>query len=52
MPKILGMEQTRRGGNLNIHLYSNFKKIMRFKVLIQSKAIEYFFLQRLYFVQC
>ena len=32
--------------------YPNLKKIIRFKVPIQSKAIEYFFLQRLYFVQC
>ena len=32
--------------------YPNLKKKLRFKVLIQSKAIEYFFLQRLYFVQC
>ena len=52
LPEMLGMEQTCRVGNLNIHLNPTFKKIIRFKVLIQSKAIEYFFLQRLCFVQC
>ena len=53
MPKILDMEQTRRGRNLNIHPNVNVKKkIRRLKVLIQSKSIECFFLQRLYFVQC
>ena len=52
MPKMLGMEQTRRGRNLNIHPDVNVKKIRRLKVLIQSKSIECFFLQRLYFVQC
>ena len=49
MPKMLGMEQ---GRNLNIHPEVNVKKIIRLKVLIQSKGIECFFLQRLYFVQC
>ena len=52
MPKMLGMEQARRGRNLNIHPDVNVKKIIRLKVLIQSKSIECFFLQRLYFVQC
>ena len=45
------MEQTRRGRNLNIHLILN-QNIIRLKVLIQSKAIQYFWLQRLYFVPC